>query len=272
MNLRELLSLCQDDHLDDWIEVPYNRPATAMLSGVVDPGFEDRTDIRPLAGSHLAVYEPTPAVSMIWLVPEEAEVHRGSPVDGVPPEWMEADETGGWNGARSVRSGYVVILLAGAPVWQEPMSYVTWGAAIGGYVPQIERAIHDGTERGYSATAEWVVSAWSVGLASLLGNLSGVAKEWWARDHLGLSIVGPFLRPVLGGDHWLKRTEESAIELAQEVAHQMGLSFKRGLRCHEPACISEVTCRRTTDKAQSAQDFALARGLGSEIGRHGFSL
>lgn len=182
MNLRELLNLCQDDHLDDWIEVPYNRPATAMLSGVVDPGFEDRTDIRPLAGSHLGIYEPAPTVSMLWLVPEEAEVHRGSTVDGMPPEWMDADETGGWNGARSVRSGYVVILLAGAPVWQEHMSYVTWGAAIGGYVPQIERAIHDGTERGYSATAEWVVSAWSVGLAILLSNLSGVAKEWWAHD------------------------------------------------------------------------------------------
>jgi hypothetical protein len=182
MNLRKLLDLCQNDHLDDWIEVPYNRPATAMLSGIVDPSFEDGTDIRPLSGSHLGVYEPDPAVSMLWLVPEEADVHRGSTANEVPPEWMEADETGGWKGAQVVRSGYVLILLSGAPVWQEPMSYVTWGAGIGGYVPQIERPIRDDIERGYSAVAEWVVSAWSVGLASLLSNLTEVPEEWWVHD------------------------------------------------------------------------------------------
>lgn len=52
----------------------------------------------------------------------------------------------------------------------------------------------------------------------------------------------------------------------------MGLSFKRGLRRHESARIGEVACRRTADEAQATQDFALARGLGPGIDRHGSPL
>jgi hypothetical protein len=101
---------------------------------------------------------------------------------------MKADTTGGWKGGDAVRSGYVVILYYGAPVWQEPMSYVTWGAGIGGYVPQIERPIHDGAERGYSAAAEWVASAWSVSLAAMLSISTGVPNAWWAHDPVGRLI------------------------------------------------------------------------------------
>lgn len=96
-------------------------------------------------------------------------------------------------------------------------------------------------------------------------NAQGVAN---GTDHLGLRIFSALLGPVLGGDHWFERTEEAAIQLAQEVAHQMGLGFQLGLLRHQPAGIAEVARGRPADKSQTAQDFALTGGLGRWVGRH----
>lgn len=76
-------------------------------------------------------------------------------------------------------------------------------------------------------------------------NAQGVAD---GADHLGLPIFYAFLRPIFGGDHRFERAQKAAIQLAQKVAHHVGLRCKRGLGRHEPARIDEVACGRTADE------------------------
>jgi hypothetical protein len=125
MNLRELLDVSQVEHADDWVCIPGNRPATAMLAGVFDAGF-DEAQTRPLAGHSIAVYEPDPALSMVWPVPESDEE-----VEHRPEARFEWDPDKRF---KNVRSGHVVILLGGAPIWQTIVWYLDWGSGIGGYV------------------------------------------------------------------------------------------------------------------------------------------
>jgi hypothetical protein len=158
MNLSDLLDLCQDKHSDDWVEVPEERPATLMLGRAF--------------GSHLAVYEPNPALSMLWLVSEDPD----EDFDGLP-FWAEED-THDWHG----RSGYVVILLNGAPVWQTQSWYMTWGSAVGGYVPDIRKPMHDGGEHGDPANAEWTTTKWEASLARLLNAVAYVSDDWHSFD------------------------------------------------------------------------------------------
>lgn len=113
MSLREMLDLCQDTHSDEWVLIPGGRPATAMLAGVFDPGMKDHALTRPLAGHSIAVYEPDPALSMVWPVPEEPEAEELEPFNRPLPEWAEQDGHD-W---KHPRLNYAVVLLSGAPVW-----------------------------------------------------------------------------------------------------------------------------------------------------------
>lgn len=177
MSLREMLDLCQDSHSDEWVLIPGGRPATAMLAGVFDPGMKDHALTRPLAGHSIAVYEPDPALSMVWPVPEEPEAEELEPFNRPLPEWAEQDGHD-W---KHPRLNYAVVLLGGAPVWQEPVWYLDWGAGIGGYVPYIEAVLSDGSEDGERPVTGWSVSAWAVGLARLINSFSA-PREWYTHD------------------------------------------------------------------------------------------
>jgi hypothetical protein len=108
MNLRELLDAAQSNKADDWVQIPGNRPATAMVAGVFDAGFKE-AQTRPLAGHSIAIYEPNPALSMVWPVPEDDEEadRRRQPFH---PEWDQEERF------KHVRCGYVVLMLGGAPI------------------------------------------------------------------------------------------------------------------------------------------------------------
>ena len=176
MRLRELLDLCQDTHSDDWVLMPGNRPATAMLAGIFDPGMEDART-RPLAGHSIAVYEPDPRVSMVWPVPDEAEAEQPNRHERGLPDWAEQDS----EEFKSARVAYTVILLGGAPVWQEAVWYLDWGSGIGGYVPYIEPKFsgeYEGHERPQTG---WQVSLWAVKLARLMNSFEGT-HHWHPHD------------------------------------------------------------------------------------------
>lgn len=177
MRLRELLDLCQDTHSDDWVMVPGNRPATAMLAGVFDPGMKDEARTRTLVGHSIAVYEPDPKLSMVWPVPEEPEAERPNRHERFIPEWAEKDNHG-WKNARP---GFVVFLLGGAPVWQELVWYLDWGSGIGGYVPNIEPVFGDEYVDGEKPVTGWSTSAWAASLTRLISTFES-AREWHTHD------------------------------------------------------------------------------------------
>jgi hypothetical protein len=179
MNLRQLLDICQVGHADDWVLIPGNRPATAMMAGVFDPGFEDART-RPLAGHSIAVYEPNPAVSMVWPIPEDdAETERRSGhAEGFRFEWDEERKR-----FKNVRAGYVVIALGGAPVWQTLIWYLDWGSGIGGYIANFSPIFDENlTPEHPEAVTGWEASAWEIRLAGLVNSFSHTARDWAVQD------------------------------------------------------------------------------------------
>jgi hypothetical protein len=165
MRLHDALDLCSDEHVDDWVAVPGERPATAMPVGLLDSGAsEPRTTI--LAPHTIAIYEPDARLSLVWPVPD-ADVRDGR--DRANPDWLEEDSSD-WG---SARDGWVVVLLSGTPIWQELLWYLDWGSGVGGYVPNFRPryAERDGVAR--PSVDGWEVSAWEVRLARLINVLSG---------------------------------------------------------------------------------------------------
>lgn len=78
------------------------------------------------------------------------------------PEWAEND-TQTWKNAKF---GWTVVLLAGAPIWQEPLWYVDWGSGIGGYVADFKPRFGDYDEElggGARKVDSWDASAWRSG-------------------------------------------------------------------------------------------------------------
>ncbi|HEY5941903.1 MAG TPA: hypothetical protein VIT89_03475 [Solirubrobacterales bacterium] len=177
MSLRELLDLCQDTHSDDWVLMPGNRPATAMLAGVFDPGMKDEARTRTLDGHSIAVYEPDPKLSMVWPVPEEPAAERSDRFERGLPDWAEEDS----EEFKSARVAYTVILLGGAPVWQEAVWYLDWGSGIGGYVPYIEPVFSDEYEEHERPRTGWQASLWAVKLARLMNTFEGT-HHWHPHD------------------------------------------------------------------------------------------
>jgi hypothetical protein len=148
-----------------------------MLAGIFDPGMANART-RPLAGHSIAVYEPDPQVSMVWPVPDEVEVERPRRTERILPEWAEQDGHG-W---KSASLSYVVVLLSGTPVWQEPVWYLDWGASIGGYVPNIEAVFGDDHVDGENPVVGWSASSWAVSLARLINNSFGHGHDWPTLD------------------------------------------------------------------------------------------
>lgn len=186
MSLRDLLDLCQEKHSDDWVLMPGSRPATAMLAGVFDAGTRDEARTRPLDGHSIAVYEPDPQLSMVWPVPDEPEAERSNRLERFIPEWAEQDGHGWKNAWQS----YAVVLLGGAPVWQEPVWYLDWGSGVGGYVPNFEGVFGDEYVDDERPVVEWTTSEWAVGLARLINSFDG-RHEWQAHDPTARLVPEP---------------------------------------------------------------------------------
>ena len=140
-----------------------------MLAGFYDPGFEE-SRLRPLVGHSLAVYEPDPALSMVWPLPDQDEAdeyHRRAGRRDSLPEWAEQDDFD-W---KSARPSWVVVLLGGAPIWQQLVWYLDWGSGIGGYVPDFQAILKDG-ESHRPELVGWETTTWATGLARLINSFS----------------------------------------------------------------------------------------------------
>jgi hypothetical protein len=174
MNLRELLDAAQWNHADDWVLIPGNRPATAMVAGVFDAGSKE-AQTRPLAGHSIAIYEPNPALSMVWPVPEDDEEadRRRQPFH---PEWDQGKRF------KNVRSGHAVLMLGGAPVWQTLVWYLDWGSGIGGYVADFSAIFDRDAMEQPAPIVGWEASSWDIGLAGLINSFAHTAHEWIVQD------------------------------------------------------------------------------------------
>lgn len=197
MNLREALDLCTDVHVDDWVDMPGGeggRPATAMVAGMFDPGFEDART-RPLAGHSIAVYEPDARLALVWPLPDD-DRYLEHPGDRYVPEWAENDAHT-WKNARV---GWAVVVLAGAPIWQAPVQYLDWGSGIGGYVADFRPILGDYDKElgaGARKIEGWEVSAWEVGLANLINSFSHTAADFARIDPTSRLVTSPYtLHPI----------------------------------------------------------------------------
>jgi len=162
MNLRQALDFCSVAHRDDWVRLPGERPATAIIAGLFDAGAaEPRTSI--LTGHTIAVYEPDPRLSLVWPVPDDDPRDER---DRATPEWLENEEHD-W---KHSRDGWAVVLLDGAPIWQELISYLDWGSGVGGHVAYFEPRFADSGTR--SSIEGWNASKWSIDLARLINTFS----------------------------------------------------------------------------------------------------
>ncbi len=167
-----MLDLCTDELGDDWVRIPGDGPATAIVAGMHDPGGnEPRT--RPLVGHTIAVYEPDPSLSMVWPVPDEDPVeawHRNR--ESGLPEWAENDSDE-W---KSARPGWVVILRSGSPIWQARVWYLDWGSGAGGYVSDFQPLFSDNLVGPRPELLGWETSTWAVGLARLINTFSATGQ------------------------------------------------------------------------------------------------
>jgi hypothetical protein len=153
------------------VEIPGERPATAMVAGLFDPGAaEPRT--RPLAGHSIAVYEPDARLSIVWPVPDEDEAERQGG-ERFLPEWTEQDSHD-WKHAHP---GWAVILLSESPIWQALLWYFDWGSGVGGYVSDLQPVFDGEDADGKPAIERWETSAWAVGLARLINSFSATG-DW----------------------------------------------------------------------------------------------
>ena len=176
MRLRDALDLCSDRRVDDWVEIPGERPATAMVAGMFDPGVADDARTRPLAGHSFAVYEPDARLSLVWPVPEDDD-HLRPRGDSWIPEWAESDKHQ-W---KSARSGWAVVLLGGAPIWQDRLWYLDWGSGIGGYVPDFDPVYTDIEGPNGPQLEAWQSLSWAVELARLI-NFFSASSDWFSFD------------------------------------------------------------------------------------------
>lgn len=188
MRLRDAIDLCTDTHSDDWVRIPGERPATAMVAGLFDPGAAE-PELRPLVGHTIAVYEPDARLSLVWPVPDAEEPDPG--VRRSLPEWAEQDDDQ-WKNARDA---WAVVLLNGSPIWQARVWYLDWGSGIGGYVADFRPRFGD-SEATASSIEGWEASAWAIGLARLLNGFSG-ASDFDSRDPTARIVPSPLqIHPI----------------------------------------------------------------------------
>lgn len=187
MTLRGALDVCSDRFLDSWVRMPGGqdgRPATTMLAGMVDPGG-DEPEVRPLVGHSMAVYEPDPRLSLVWPVPED-DRYLERLRDPVIPTWL-AEDTHDWG--RTERN-WVVVLLGGTPIWQEPVWYLNWGSGIGGYVADFQPVYEEADSTEIPLARDWTVSEWSIGLAALISAYEATG-DWFRFDPTSRFVPSP---------------------------------------------------------------------------------
>lgn len=182
MNLRAALDLCSSENADDWLEMPGNRPATAMLAGIFDAGME-QAQSRPLAGHSVAVFEPDARLSLVWPVPEDDRSTLHQFEQPGLPEWAE-NGTDQWKHARR---DWAVILISGAPIWQEPVWYLDWGSGIGGYVADFQPVFSDDTAN--RELQGWEATTWQIGLAGLINSFG--TPEFLSHDPTERIVPSP---------------------------------------------------------------------------------
>lgn len=180
VRLRDALDLCSDDLSDEWVDMPggqHGRPATTMVAGLFDPGGGE-PGVRSLEGHSIAVYEPDARLSLVWPVDGEPAADRPRRREEWKPEWAETDV----HQFKAARQGWVVVLLGGAPIWQESLFYIDWGSGIGGYVPDFSPLYGDDRSQGTPELEGWTTSRWAVGLAGLINSFSHTASDFAGVD------------------------------------------------------------------------------------------
>lgn len=188
MRLRDALDLCSEEHAHEWVDVPGGmdgRPATTFVAGIFDPGADEPLT-RPLAGHSLAVYEPDARLSLVWPVPEDDEPNRRSRREDGLPEWAENDRQE-W---KSAHPGWAVILLCGAPIWQDLVWYLDWGSGIGGYVPHFS-PVYGESAPGQAALEGWKTTKWAIGLVYLINSFSHTASEFYGFEPTSRLVPSP---------------------------------------------------------------------------------
>lgn len=187
MRLLELLGLCSVEHSHDWVTVPGNRPATAMVAGLFDAGSTDESEIRPLVGHSIAVYEPDPQLALVWPVPEEHRDDFGRVRGDDLPEWAATDSAT-W---KSATPNWAVVLLAGTPIWQERVWYLDWGSGIGGYVPDFRPVFKEREALSTPELLRWDARSFQVNLAGLLNTFSPTESDWARLDPTRRIVPNP---------------------------------------------------------------------------------
>ncbi len=194
VTLRDALDKCTGASFDDWVTMPsagWGRPAITMLAGIFDPGG-DEPETRPLVGHSLAVYEPDPRLSLVWPVPEDDSFLDRS--RRFEPEWLTQD-THDWGRAER---NWAIVLLSGAPIWQEPVWYLDWGSGNGGYVADFRPDFEKSDPAEVPLIKEWTASRWSIGLASLLNGFAATG-DWFRFDPTSSLVPSPSpVHPVDG--------------------------------------------------------------------------
>lgn len=165
MRLREALDFCSPERAGQWVTMPGERPATSMLAGVFDPEGEGGST-QPLSGHTIAVFEPDPRLLIFWPVPEDSD--RGS-------RWLKGDEMPEWARVGSGRwkaanPGVAVVVLSGAPIWQQRVWYLDRGSGVGGYVPEFEPVFGEREPDAEPSQRGWRTSSWAAGLAALINS------------------------------------------------------------------------------------------------------
>lgn len=189
MKLRDALDLCSSKHADYWVMMPGNfgRPATTMFAGLFDPRSSE-SELYALTGNSISVYEPDASLSLVWRVPDDEE--SGQVRGDRLPEWAAADGHD-WN---SATRGWAVVLLHGAPIWQEPIWYIDWGSGIGGHVADFSPNFKDydvGDDDEDRAPDGWTASTWSIGLAGLINSFSPTIHEFVKFDPTSRLVLDP---------------------------------------------------------------------------------
>lgn len=171
MRLRDALDLCTDRHSDDWVEVPGERPATAMLAGC-SIRVEERTGDPTTGGTHdrglragrAAIDGLAGSGGRRLARPVSRRRNPGMGRDGRARVEACANRACSCAARRSPD-------LAGASLVSR------LGLGYGGYVADFQPVFSDQKTGPYPEIERWEASAWAVGLAGLMSVFSA-SGEW----------------------------------------------------------------------------------------------
>ncbi len=149
-----------------------------MIPAMFEPGAEEPAT-RAITGHSIAVYEPDPRLTIVWPLREDDDhmTRDSRRQERDLPEFAGDDSQEFKSGCL----GWVVILFAGSPVWQEAQWYLDWGSGIGGYVADIQPDFGHDADLSRPTRVGWKTSAWAIALADLVNSLAG-SYDWGSFD------------------------------------------------------------------------------------------